>query len=128
MALNNDDIKQLIAILQRGLVTDQNEDEDVVQEQKKTTKRKSNKHKIAKSQKENKYVNKFADMPEANMHKEDSQIDKLLCRQPPVVRSREYSPINVTCRVCGKSENVHPGLVTEGASRYKCNKCSTSEG
>ena len=127
MALNNDDIKQLIAILQRGLQDSVDEPTEETKPNTKT-KRRNNKHKISKDDKKTKSINKFLDMPEANMHKEDSKIDRLLSKQPPVARSREFRSVVVTCRVCGKTEEVHPGLVTEGASRYKCNKCSTSEG
>lgn len=124
MALNNDDIKQLIAILQKGL---DNTEQETMAEIK--PKKRKAQHKISKNQNNTKKaINKFTDMPEANMHKEDTEIDRLLSRQSPVARIREFTPINVVCRVCGKRESINPALVTEGAARYKCNRCSTSEG
>lgn len=127
MALNNEDIKQLIAILQKGLENnDQLEDPPTTKNKPKKQKRTSQ-HKISKK-KESSHNNSFLDMPEFSMHKEDSKIDKLLCKQPPVIRSRSYRTITASCRVCGRKEEVNPALITEGAARYKCNKCSTSEG
>jgi predicted RNA-binding Zn-ribbon protein involved in translation (DUF1610 family) len=72
--------------------------------------------------------NKFSSMPEFTMHKEDTSIDRKLSKHPPVSRMREFDPIKVTCRICGKAEIVSPGLVLEGSARYKCNNCSTQAG
>lgn len=128
MGLDNEDIKQLIAILQRGL----NKQEDGPEEETVLPKtKKKRQHKIIETKRKKGQEitqNKFLDMPESRMHKEDSTIDKLLAKQPPVVRTRGYQPITVSCRVCGKKEDVNPALVVEGAARYKCNKCSTTEG
>jgi hypothetical protein len=72
-------------------------------------------------------VNKFEQMAEFNMHKEDVEFDKKVSKQSPVPRTRSYTPVNVTCRVCGKKEEVNAGVV-ESIDRYKCNKCSTMAG
>jgi hypothetical protein len=72
--------------------------------------------------------NKFTDMPEHNMHKEDVAIDKKLAKFPPVSRARQFEMVDVKCRVCGRTETVSPSLVFEGLERYKCNNCSTSAG
>jgi len=72
--------------------------------------------------------NKFTDMPEHNMHKEDVAIDKKLAKFPPVSRARQFEMVEVKCRVCGRTETVSPSLVFEGLDRYKCNNCSTSAG
>lgn len=72
--------------------------------------------------------NKFTDMPEHNMHKEDVAIDKKLAKFPPVSRARQFEMVEVKCRVCGRTETVSPSLVFEGLERYKCNNCSTSAG
>jgi hypothetical protein len=73
--------------------------------------------------------NSFEKMSEFHMHKEDSAIDKILCKAPPVARVRtEASPVSVVCRICGKQELVNPSLVFESISRYKCNNCSTQAG
>lgn len=118
MALDNDDIRQLIAILQKGLSDEDNTDSTpVVKNQKKTKK-------VAKKPKK---PNLFEKMPEATMHKDDVEIDRKLKKFPPTQRSRSYNPLKVRCRVCGRDEDINPSLV-ESIERYKCNKCSTSAG
>lgn len=114
MALDNDDIKQLIAILQKGL-----DDDSVVGQTKPSNKRSTKPKKKSK--------NLFDSMAEASMHKEDVEIDRKLRVQPITQRSRSYKPVTVRCRVCGREEKVNPSLV-ESIERYKCNKCSTSAG
>ena len=119
MGLDKDDIKQLIAILQRGLSDD--DDEDVEDVAPKQTKQKTRKTKKTKRK------NLFDSMAESRMHKDDVEIDKKLRVQLPTQRSRNYKPAEVKCRVCGRTEKVNPSLV-ESIERYKCNKCSTSAG
>lgn len=121
MALDKDDIKQLIAILQKGLMDDSPQDVDVAPVRDVVKKTRAKKPKIKQS------TNKFDSMMEANMHKEDVEIDRKLNVLPPVQRSRDYKPVKVRCRVCGRDELVNPGLA-ESTERYKCNKCSTSAG
>lgn len=72
-------------------------------------------------------VNKFEQMAEFTMHKEDVEFDKKVSKQPPVPRTRDYTPVSVTCRVCGKKEEVNAGVI-ESMDRYKCNKCSSMAG
>jgi hypothetical protein len=72
--------------------------------------------------------NKFDDMPERRMHKEDVEVDKKLATQPPVPRARKFNLIKVSCRVCGKKEEVNPVLITDSLDRYKCNRCSGTAG
>jgi hypothetical protein len=72
--------------------------------------------------------NNFEKMNEFKMHKDDRNIDKKLAKHPPVARTRDFEPMQVTCRICGKKEIVSPSLVYEGAARYKCNNCSTQAG
>lgn len=121
MGLDKDDIKQLIAILQKGL-SDDSDDGDDEQEVLETTPVKKTKQKSKK-----KYKNLFEQMSESRMHKDDVEIDKKLSKFPPTQRARNYKPIDARCRVCGKTEQVNPSLV-ESIERYKCNKCSTSSG
>ncbi|NDB58960.1 hypothetical protein EB001_10965 [bacterium] len=121
MGLDNDDIKALIAILQKGLSNDIEEESS--QPKKKTKSPKTKNAKTTKAVKEN----KFDDMPEARMHKEDTAIDKKLAKMAPVPRNRPYTPINIQCRVCGRQEAICPSLI-ESVDRYKCNKCSSSAG
>lgn len=118
MALNSDDIKQLISILQRGLEDDDGSDDAKPSRNASKSKTKNKKHDEE---------NLFETMPEARMHKDDVEIDKKLNRAPPTQRSRSFQPITVTCRVCGKKESVNPVLV-ESVDRYKCNKCAISAG
>jgi|MDTG01.3.fsa_nt_gb translation initiation factor 2 beta subunit (eIF-2beta)/eIF-5 len=72
-------------------------------------------------------VNKFEQMAEFSMHKEDVEFDRKVSKQPPVPRTRTYNSVNVKCRVCGKEESVNPTLI-ESVDRYKCNKCSSMAG
>lgn len=139
--LNNpDQIKNLISLLQAMLP---NEDIADKQEQK-PTKTKSKKKKEDETPAEPAFnsriktknkrsaqpssVNKFEKMMEFNMHKDDKAIDEKLAKHPPVARTREFEPIMVRCRVCGKEEVVNPSLVHDSPSRYKCNNCSTQAG
>lgn len=71
--------------------------------------------------------NKFSDMPESKMHREDIEIDKKLAKYPPTVRNRPVDFVEVTCRVCGKTEKISANVV-DSRERYKCNNCSTSPG
>jgi lysyl-tRNA synthetase class I len=139
--LNNpEQIKNLIAVLQALLPNNNQEDDSDDEPQTKTTQpveTKQHTHNIktktrrrvgSGSNEPTHNINKFDQMTEARMHKDDGQIDKLLSKHPPVARMRDFDPINVVCRVCGKKETVSPTLVFEGASRYKCNNCSTQAG
>jgi hypothetical protein len=125
MALDNDDIQQLITLLQKLVVnsSDNSTDEPVV---KKTRKPKT-KNKNTSQPTKKKFINKFNDMPEMNMFKEDVAIDKKLQKGPPTPRNRPFSFVKVQCRVCGKSDEV-PETLVETIDRYKCNKCATGAG
>lgn len=129
---NPEQIKQLISLLQ-GLLP---KEETVSKPEKKTVKNKQTKFannniktKTRKTKSaETESQNRFLEMPEMNMHKSDVEIDKKLCRHPPTKRNREYEPIKVACRVCGKKESINPAILPDSADRYKCNKCSSSSG
>jgi len=122
MPLDNDDIKQLIAILQKGLSNEE------TSEQQTTLSIKSNKVRKPRARTtKSKQINKFDQMAEFNMCKEDLEFDKKVVKPPPSERSRQFEPIKVRCRVCGKSEKVAADLI-ESIERYKCNKCSTGAG
>ena len=75
-----------------------------------------------------KFKNKFVDMAEKDMHKDDVAIDQKLSRFPPVSRGRNFQMVDVVCRVCGKKETISPSLLFDTPARYKCNNCSTSAG
>jgi hypothetical protein len=118
MALNNEDILQLIAILQRGLLED-----DSTQPKSKVSKKTRTTNKITKK----KNPNNFEKMPEFQMCKEDLEIDSKIKKPPPSARNRPFDFISAQCRVCGKKEQVAPSIV-ESMERYKCNKCATGAG
>lgn len=120
MGLDKDDIKQLIAILQKGLDNSDDHDNDTEEiVEKRGVKKKT------RATKKNK--NLFEQMPEKAMHKDDIAIDRQLQKLPPTQRARNFKQLAIRCRVCGKEEKVNPVLV-ESIERYKCNKCSTSAG
>lgn len=73
-------------------------------------------------------ANKFDQMMEAKLHKEDTEIDKALAVYGPTPRQRKFEPVKVLCRLCGKSEMVNPSVLSESKDRYKCNACSRSPG
>jgi hypothetical protein len=123
MPLDNDDIKQLIAILQKGLTTESNNTETQAKPRKKRNKQIP---KISESNSKT-FNNKFENMSEFNMHKQDSAIDKKIIKPPPSIRNRKFNYVQVKCRVCGKQEKV-PATLVESIERYKCNKCSIGEG
>jgi hypothetical protein len=128
---NPEQIQQLINILQAMLPKNETiSDSSAVKNQIKTKSRK----RISKSKTDSTnedqqiYRNKFSDMPEFSMHKDDVAVDKLLNKHPPAARTRQSTTIEVTCRVCGKKERISSSLLMESASRYKCNNCSTQAG
>lgn len=150
MEVDPDDFKKLIELLQQlveksstetNLVKkesakehhDDSEEDDSQEEfslkkSSKKTNRKTNKISDTKpSGKKKNFVNKFLQMKEVSMHKEDSVIDKKLNRSPPTQRTRHFEYVQVNCRVCGKTEKVIPALA-ETRDRYKCNRCSASPG
>lgn len=124
MGLSNEDIKQLITILSRGLE----------QDDEKATKTKSTGRKTAnksnKKQTNNDKVKEVLGIDLSSLHKEDILIDKKLSQSSSNNKMRR-SPctlIDVKCRVCNKTEKINPSLLFESASRYKCNTCSSSPG
>jgi hypothetical protein len=128
--LSPEQIQAMITMLQNMLPNSSNDD-TTKQFSVKKTKRKNSSNSQGKSKSRGsreEHYNKFTDMPEKNMHKEDVLVDKKLVVQPPVPRARPFKLLNVVCRVCGKREKVSPGLVPESVDRYKCNKCSAASG
>ena len=125
MGLDKEDIKQLIAILQRGLADDLSESSppEPKQQKKHSITKKIKKTKPSKPTREN----KFLEMPEMNMHKDDCLFDQKVIVSPPTPRRSPFVPISVRCRICGKTESVDPSII-ETPDRYKCNKCSSSAG
>lgn len=129
MELNFSDpeqIKQLISALQGLLPKDKSDDQVVENKEPKELPDHNIKTKTRKLKSE--HYNKFDNMPEAQMHKSDSLIDKKLSVHPPSPRTRQFEPIDVKCRSCGKTEKINPVLLPDSTDRYKCNKCSTTAG
>ena len=118
-------LKQLISLLS-SLLPDDNEEETI---SSKTKKKKSDpiKNNSRKLNTKSTRENKFLDMPEAEMHKQDCLIDQKLQKYPPTLRNRPVNFVTVKCRVCGKSEEISENIV-DSSERYKCNNCSTSAG
>lgn len=119
-------IKQITGLLE-ALITDDPVEEEAPAskpKRKRTTKKKTAKKKTTNPQESK---NKFLNMPEMRMFRDDSLIDKKLQVMPPVPRTRTFDPVHVRCRVCGKEEDVNPTLVSE-INRYKCNSCAMAGG
>lgn len=118
-------LKQLISLLS-SLLPDETEEETATTKtkKKKPDPIKNNSRKLnTKATREN----RFLDMPESGMHKEDCLIDKKLQKYPPTLRNRPVNFVKVKCRVCGKTEEISENVV-DSTDRYKCNNCSTSAG
>lgn len=133
---DKDALKQLIGALQN--LVDQtsgdessadegsNDERENIMNTKTRKKIYSNDRKPGKKNKN--FVNRFDDMMERNMHKEDVEIDKLLKKHPKTPRNRKSNMIDVVCRVCGGKETIPSSLLTDTKDRYKCNTCSTRAG
>lgn len=128
MGLDPEDIKQLIAILQKGL-TDNDDQKASTSPQVKSNKGDITTNKGGRRRRHQpEHINMFVDMPESKMHKDDAIIDQKLKKFPPTPRSRHATIVDVKCRVCGKEESVSSKILPESKDRYKCNKCATSGG
>jgi len=126
MSNKKETVEQIYKLLM-ALVDD--DEEQATEEEKPKKKSTTSKNKRVANSKKTKAVstNKFDSMPERNMFKEDTVIDKKLRVIDPCPRTRSFNTIEVACRVCGKKENLNPVLVNE-PTRYKCNGCSRSGG
>jgi hypothetical protein len=131
--LNPEQIQQMILMLQQMLPANTQQEKMVKSKKTKASSENENeKVNPIKTKKINmtnqRHENKFLEMSEMGMHKSDALIDKKLNKFPPTPRSRPFELVTVKCRVCGKTEDVHPKLVLDSVDRYKCNNCSTAEG
>jgi hypothetical protein len=121
---NPEQLKQMISLLSTMLEqAESTETEEFQQKQQKrvTPKRRGRKPKGTS-------VNKFDQMSEASMYRDDPDIAKKLYSKPPMQRRPKKSLVDVRCRMCGKQESVSASLIHGGLDRYKCNKCSSSAG
>jgi len=123
--LTPEQIHQMIGMLKSMLPNQQSQDEDNSQEKivSDTPIKNRPSKKISGT-----FSNKFDQMMEAKLHKEDTEIDKALSVYGPTPRQRKFEPVKVLCRLCGKSEMVNPAVLSESKDRYKCNACSRSPG
>lgn len=120
--LTPEQIKKMISLLQSMLTDEQPEvtiEKEEAEQNAITTRNK--KPRVSN-------INKFDEMMESNLHKDDIEIDKKLAKYAPTPRLRKFQPISVVCRVCGKKESISPSLVHDSVDRYKCNKCSQGAG
>jgi len=119
--LSENQIKQMISMLKGMLPEDTNSEPKPEAEAESPIRTRG-------SRKPQFIENKFDSMAEKNLHKADIAIDKKLSKYGPTPRTRTFKTIKVTCRVCGKTEEVNPTLLTDTQQRYKCNDCSRSAG
>jgi len=119
--LSPEQIQQMIAMLQNMLPSN---NEEPTEEEKSS----SSPIRTVDRKPKPSTVNKFDQMMEANLHKEDIEIDKKLAKYDPTPRVRRFQPLDVVCRVCGKRESVSPNLLSDSPDRYKCNNCSRGAG
>jgi hypothetical protein len=126
--LNPEQIQGMIELLQKMLVSQSPNTGETEKKQNKTSKPRRQTKNKTQPQKKNQRENRFDSMLEANMHKEDIAIDKKLITQAATPRTRKFNFVKVSCRVCGKSEEVNPSLIRDSLDRYRCNKCCTGAG
>jgi hypothetical protein len=123
--LSQEQIKEMISLLQSMLTKDVpsgiTDDEPKIAESNYSIKTRDKKPRVSS-------INKFDSMTEANLHKDDVEIDKKLAKYAPTPRVRKFQPISVVCRICGKKESISPTLIHDNVERYKCNKCSQGAG
>lgn len=121
---SQDDIKKLIGLLQAMVETESSADDDNEDDVESTPIRTKSRNASSKKQQQK---NKFLEMQERHMHKDDTAFQQKVSVHPPVPRDRQFEPIKVKCRVCNKTEQVNPALV-DSIERYKCNNCASSAG
>lgn len=122
--LSPEQIQQMIMMLQSMLPKQQETDGQITQQE---NIQQAIKTKPSRKQKEV-FMNRFDEMIESNLHKDDVVIDKALTKHAPTPRMRKYTPVDVKCRVCGKNEQINPSLLNDTPERYKCNACARSAG
>jgi len=126
---NPEQLKKFIAALSSLLPAEENDIPEKLKTRKARTTKKTTTKKINNKTRtlEEKH-NKFLDMPEINMFKEDPKVAQKLYNQPPMKRRSKKAKLSVTCRICGKREEISSSLLYGDKDRYKCNKCCGSAG
>lgn len=125
---NPEQLKKFIAALSSLLPPEENNIPEQPKARKTRTTRKTTKKITNKTRAPEEKHNKFLDMAESNMFKEDPKVAQKLYNQPPMKRRSKKAKLSVTCRICGKREEISPSLLYGDKDRYKCNKCCGSAG
>lgn len=130
MDLTPDQIKQMILMLQSMLPSEKSttNDTSAVEENQEPEEEFVSNIKTKKMTiKKDRFKNKFNDMPEKNMHKEDTMIDQKLNIHDPTPRRKNNTLTKVQCRICGKTDTISSSLIVDH-TRYKCNNCAAGAG
>lgn len=125
---NPEQLKKFIAALSSLLPPEENNIAEKPKARKTRTTRKTTKKITSKTRASEEKHNKFLDMAESDMFKEDPKIAQKLYNRPPMKRRNKKPKLSVTCRICGKREEISSSLLYGDKDRYKCNKCCGSAG
>ena len=125
---NPEQLKKFIAALSSLLPPEENNVPEKPKAKKTRTTKKTTRKTTNKTRTSEERHNKFLDMAENNMFKEDPKVAKKLYNQPPMKRRSKKAKLSVTCRICGKREEISSSLLYGDKDRYKCNKCCSSAG
>ena len=125
---NPEQLKKFIAALSSLLPPEENNVPEKPKAKKTRTTKKTTRKTTNKTRTSEERHNKFLDMAENNMFKEDPKVAKKLYNQPPMKRRSKKAKLSVTCRICGKREEISSSLLYGDKDRYKCNKCCGSAG
>jgi len=125
---NPEQLKKFIAALSSLLPPEENNVPEKPKAKKTRTTKKTTRKTTNKTRTSEERHNKFLDMAENNMFKEDPKVAKKLYNQPPMRRRSKKAKLSVTCRICGKREEISSSLLYGDKDRYKCNKCCSSAG
>ena len=125
---NPEQLKKFIAALSSLLPPEENNISEKPKARKTRTTRKTTKKITSKTRASEEKHNKFLDMAESVMFKEDPKIAQKLYNRPPMKRRNKKPKLSVTCRICGKREEISSSLLYGDKDRYKCNKCCGSAG
>ena len=125
---NPEQLKKFIAALSSLLPPEENNVPEKPKAKKTRTTKKTTRKTTNKTRTSEERHNKFLDMAENNMFKEDPKVAKKLYNQPPMRRRSKKPKLSVTCRICGKREEISSSLLYGDKDRYKCNKCCSSAG
>ena len=125
---NPEQLKKFIAALSSLLPPEENNVPEKPKAKKTRTTKKTTRKTTNKTRTSEERHNKFLDMAENNMFKEDPKVAKKLYNQPPMRRRSKKAKLSVTSRICGKREEISSSLLYGDKDRYKCNKCCSSAG